>query len=311
MTQPTLDFPPVSKPSCSIEGCERLEYRHRSLCQFHYRHRLKAGKTCDVEGCNEPEHCKGYCSLHYRLNLAERAGVCTVEGCDRPARGRGICGTHAERLRRRGTLEIPPRVPLIAKCSVASCAYIGRLRRGWCGLHYDRWRQHGDPLYKRPTAEDRFWALVNKNGPIPEHRPELGPCWLWRSRGSTGYGSFSLGTGKSIAAHRYAYELLVHSIPDGLQVDHLCHHPDWCDLGTNCPHRRCVNPAHLEPVPAWVNLMRSGSIQAWHAARTRRREGGDYVPESTVVCRDGRRYRASGLGWPIGQTGMNQYATDV
>ncbi len=26
---------------------------------------------------------------------------------------------------------------------------------------------------------DRFWAKVNKDGPIPAHMPHLGPCWLW------------------------------------------------------------------------------------------------------------------------------------
>ena len=30
---------------------------------------------------------------------------------------------------------------------------------------------------KRPLA-DRFWDGVNFNGPIPAHRPQLGPCWI-------------------------------------------------------------------------------------------------------------------------------------
>lgn len=29
------------------------------------------------------------------------------------------------------------------------------------------------------TIEERFWAKVDKNGPMPEGRPDLGPCWLW------------------------------------------------------------------------------------------------------------------------------------
>ncbi len=31
---------------------------------------------------------------------------------------------------------------------------------------------------RRPLAE-RFWEKVNKGGPVPEHRLDLGPCWLW------------------------------------------------------------------------------------------------------------------------------------
>jgi hypothetical protein len=29
------------------------------------------------------------------------------------------------------------------------------------------------------SLPERFWKKVDKNGPVPAHRPELGPCWLW------------------------------------------------------------------------------------------------------------------------------------
>lgn len=32
-------------------------------------------------------------------------------------------------------------------------------------------------LFKGQTYEQRFWAKVDKNGPVV--RPELGPCWIW------------------------------------------------------------------------------------------------------------------------------------
>jgi hypothetical protein len=31
----------------------------------------------------------------------------------------------------------------------------------------------------RPLGE-RFWVKVNKDGPVPVHCPELGPCWVCR-----------------------------------------------------------------------------------------------------------------------------------
>jgi hypothetical protein len=40
-----------------------------------------------------------------------------------------------------------------------------------------------EPNRKLPplTQQDieRFWSKVDRNGPVPEHRPELGPCWVW------------------------------------------------------------------------------------------------------------------------------------
>jgi hypothetical protein len=92
---------------------------------------------------------------------------------------------------------------------------------------------------------------VDKDGPVPEHAPELGPCWVWTaSRNRNGYGNFKwpgTGTGlggKYASAHVYAYTTLVGSIPDGLTLDHLCR------------NRPCVNPAHLEPCTQEENFER-------------------------------------------------------
>lgn len=118
-------------------------------------------------------------------------------------------------------------------CSVDGCRGI-TLARGWCSKHYNRWRKHGDPvaLSRYPSSEQRFWNSMENgdNG-----------CWLWTaSTDKSGYGLLRVA-GKTKLAHRYAYELMVDAIPDGLQIDHICR------------ERKCVNPQHLRLATAKQN----------------------------------------------------------
>lgn len=83
--------------------------------------------------------------------------------------------------------------------------------------------------YPEMTPE-RFWAKVNKNGPIV--RPELGPCWLWPRVGNNGYGKTTIRL-KHWAAHRLAWVYANGEIPEGLCVCHSCDTPT------------CVRPTHL------------------------------------------------------------------
>jgi hypothetical protein len=95
----------------------------------------------------------------------------------------------------------------------------------------------------------RFWAKVDKAGPVPAHRPDLGPCWLWTAAttGSDGeYGYFRLD-GRMRPAHLVAWESECGSVPEGLELDHLCR------------VRICVRPPHLEPVEHIVNARRGAA----------------------------------------------------
>lgn len=118
-------------------------------------------------------------------------------------------------------------------------------------------------------------------------------CWPWRGyRDANGYGQFGRPPRR---AHRVAYELMVRPIPEGMHIDHLCHNDDEsCPGGMACPHRLCVNPAHLEPVTQRENLLRSRHTLPHHnAAKTRCPQGHPYDEANTykTVTAKGRQRR--------------------
>ena len=117
-------------------------------------------------------------------------------------------------------------------------------------------------------------------------------CWPWLGRtGSNGYGlAIRPGThNQGTTAHRLVYEVLVGEIPEGYTVDHICHDPETCKLATDCPHRRCVNPAHLKAVTARENTRRSNSAAARNARKTACDRGHAYTPENTYIYPSGGR----------------------
>ena len=141
-------------------------------------------------------------------------------------------------------------------------------------MHYKRWQLWGDPLRDSPTLEERFWAKVNKTD----------TCWMWTAgTGTWGYGRFNLGDNNIAQAHRLAYEWLVGPIPEGLELDHLCHDPEKCAGGVTCPHRACVNPGHLEPVPGPENLRRGGGWSGVNARKTECVNGHPFSEKNTYV----------------------------
>lgn len=100
---------------------------------------------------------------------------------------------------------------------------------------------------------NRFWQKVDKTS----------TCWLWKAgKSDRGYGIYYAG--KMRRAHIVAYELMIGSVPEGLELDHICR------------IRHCVNPDHLEAVTHQQNCKRDFTDRNTHCKR-----GHEMTPENT------------------------------
>lgn len=108
-------------------------------------------------------------------------------------------------------------------------------------------------------------------------------CWVWQlSTNGRGYGRLWIGsrvdgTRRHVNAHRFAYELMVGPVPDGLHLDHLCR------------NRSCINPDHLEPVTQRENVLR-GDAPAAHQARQVECKAGHPLSGDNLYVNKGKRY---------------------
>ena len=141
-----------------------------------------------------------------------------------------------------------------------------------------------DHLYldDRSTSEGLLRAFVE----MVTARIEVLPneCWHWTGAVNRwGYAVVETTVGnKSNRLARIMYELVIGPIPDGLVLDHLCHTRDeTCPGGASCPHHRCVNPSHLEPVTVAENNLRGRSQWAVNARKTHCPQGHPYDEQNT------------------------------
>ena len=136
-----------------------------------------------------------------------------------------------------------------------------------------------------------------------EREITAGGCWLWLGDTShDGYGEIKYrcdGKRPHVYVHRLVYIWQVDAdLDDSLELDHTCHDPEVCTVpAKECPHRRCFNPDHLEPVTTAVNLSRSGAVSGVSTHRDRCSKGHLYTKANTRWYKGTRQCRTCHRSW--------------
>ena len=140
-----------------------------------------------------------------------------------------------------------------------------RCGNSWC-VHPDHMEEPLRPIFTFLSRVDR----------------QADGCWRWTGPiGSHGYGVFGAGN-RLWRAHCFSYEAIVGPVPDGLQLDHLCHNK-WC-----------VSPAHLEPVSGSENMLRRPE------SRKRFCRHGHEMTHYRRQFRNGRQFHTCWFCRPVG-----------
>lgn len=145
--------------------------------------------------------------------------------------------------------------------------------RGFCQAHSRRLRK-GLPL--DAPIEARFTTPAER---FTANTQQQGQCLIWTGgKSDTGYGTISVD-GRSMSAHRYAWERANGPIPLGMVLDHICH------------NRACVTVEHLRICTRQQNnAHRKGpqKVSATGVRNVRRNPSGTYTAE---VRKDRKTHR--------------------
>lgn len=167
---------------------------------------------------------------------------CLVENCSHAgSRKNGYCGNHSRQIKKYGEVRPkikPPKTCTFPGCSRPYCA------KGLCNSHWAQKNRNKKlvTLNVKESFEEKIKRQISYNAE---------GCWIWlgpstgpgKKKGA-GYGQVFFN-GKRYMAHRAVYELYKKTtIPDGMQLDHLCR------------NTKCVNPEHLEIVDRVENMKR-------------------------------------------------------
>lgn len=140
---------------------------------------------------------------------------------------------------------------------------------------------------RKLTVKERLLSKVQVN-------PETG-CWEWTARlFQGGYAQFKDSSDKNRGGHVVSYEIHIGPVPEGLVLDHLCR------------NRKCINPAHLEPVSQQINTLRGEGPAAKNAVKTHCLKGHPLDGSNLFISQGKRQCRECHL-----ERGRAHYANNL
>ena len=136
-------------------------------------------------------------------------------------------------------------------CEFPECDRPGRSKNGYCKAHSEQLATTGKLKKLRVRC-----SSPNLNDRIDAHSVQSGKCRIWTGSKSwhpSGSGKY-MGQirvdGKLWLVHRLSYTINVGTIPDGMQIDHMCR------------NSACVNPDHLQLATNKTNNENMSGAQA-------------------------------------------------
>ena len=148
--------------------------------------------------------------------------------------------------------------------------------RGWCSTHHRRWLRHGHTRCTRVTIRSVNDFIQHIDLVMVD--PKLGHCHEFLGNSQQGYGRVWMG--RRWQAHRLAWTMAVGPIPDGMQVNHLCH------------NRACIRIDHLR-----LGTHQDNADDMVRAGRQARGEGNGSAKLTEVDIREIRLMRQGGASF--------------